>query len=73
VSIFDDSDAPSNGGIAVIGQNSAARRAGSPSRVKLNSSASTVREKRYDRSNQKYNEQYFCDAGRSGRNATETK
>src|SRR6202034_4816072 len=76
LSIFGDSDAPSDGGIAVIGQNSKNHRRGrsdAPRSDFLDPSASTVRDKRYDRSDQKYDEQYLCDAGRSGGNAAETK
>jgi hypothetical protein len=39
----------------------------------LNSSASTVREKRYDCSDQKYDKQYLCNPRRSGSYATEAK
>jgi hypothetical protein len=39
----------------------------------LNSPAPAIGEKGHDRSDQEYYEQYFCDAGCSGGNATETK
>jgi hypothetical protein len=39
----------------------------------LNSSTSTVHEKRYDCSDQKYDKQYLCNPRRSGSYATETK
>jgi hypothetical protein len=53
----------------IIGQGELTRRAATFS----NSSTSAVHEKRYDCSDQKYDEQYLCNPRRSGGNATETK
>jgi hypothetical protein len=72
VSIVENSDAASDGSIAVY-RAKIHRRGRRAAHDSLNSSASTVHEKRYDRSDQKYDEQYLCNPRRSGGNATETK